>query len=124
MRPGDCQRRAVNMYCIHMMFPEILPSFRRTALAVCVICCFGISASQLAAQAGKDHPSSDKPAAGDAQAGGDKAAADKAADKTSLPPLPAPAHTQQSIELNGKTLHYTVTVGATPVRDGDGKTAG
>jgi carboxypeptidase C (cathepsin A) len=31
---------------------------------------------------------------------------------------------QQSIELDGKTLHYTVTVGALPVRDGDGKTAG
>ena len=31
---------------------------------------------------------------------------------------------QQSIELDGKTLHYTVTVGALPVRDGEGKTAG
>src|SRR5580698_4223077 len=89
-----------------------------------MICCFGISASQLAAQAGKDHPSADKPAGGDAQAGGDKAAADKTADKTTLPPLPAPAHTQQTIELNGKALHYTVTVGALPTRDADGKTAG
>ena len=26
--------------------------------------------------------------------------------------------------MNGKALHYTVTVGAVPVRDGDGKTAG
>ncbi len=28
------------------------------------------------------------------------------------------------MELNGKTLHYTVTVGALPVRDKDGKIAG
>jgi carboxypeptidase C (cathepsin A) len=124
MRRGDCQRRAVKMYCRQMMLLGILPAFRRMALAVCMICCFGMSASQLAAQAGKDRPSTDKPAVGDAQAGGDKAGADKAADKTTLPPLPAAAHTQQTIELNGKTLHYTVTVGATPVRDSDGKTAG
>lgn len=124
MQRGDCQRREVNMYGIRMMLLGILPAFRRMAMAVCMICCFGISASQLAAQAGKDHPSADKPAGGDAQAGGDKAAADKTADKTTLPPLPAPAHTQQTIELNGKALHYTVTVGAMPVRDGDGKTAG
>jgi carboxypeptidase C (cathepsin A) len=124
MQRGDCQRQEVNMYGIRMMLLGILPAFRRMAMAVCMICCFGISASQLAAQAGKDHPSADKPAGGDAQAGGDKAAADKTADKTTLPPLPAPAHTQQTIELNGKALHYTVTVGAMPVRDGDGKTAG
>ena len=36
----------------------------------------------------------------------------------------ADAHAQQSIELDGKTLHYTVTVGALPVRDNDGKVAG
>jgi carboxypeptidase C (cathepsin A) len=47
-----------------------------------------------------------------------------AADKTALPPLPPPAHAQQSIQLDGKTLKYTVTVGALPVRDHDGKTAG
>ncbi|MGA9462214.1 MAG: peptidase S10, partial [Terracidiphilus sp.] len=53
------------------------------------------------------------------------AATDKPADeKASLPPLPAEAHTQQSIQLNGKTLKYNVTVGALPVRDKDGKVAG
>jgi carboxypeptidase C (cathepsin A) len=59
----------------------------------------------------------DKPAA-------DKPAASPAADKSALPPLPAEAHTQQSIQLNGKPLHYTVTVGALPVRDKEGKEAG
>ena len=62
----------------------------------------------------------DKPAAG-----GDKPAADKAAaDKTALPPLPADAHVSQQIQLDGKTLKYTVTVGSLPVRDKDGKEAG
>jgi carboxypeptidase C (cathepsin A) len=49
------------------------------------------------------------------------AATDKPSDdKASLPPLPAEAHTQQSIQLNGKTLKYNVTVGALPVRDKEG----
>ena len=47
-----------------------------------------------------------------------------AGEKNQLPPLPAEKSVQQSMELNGKTLHYTVTVGALPVRDKDGKTAG
>jgi carboxypeptidase C (cathepsin A) len=65
-------------------------------------------------------PQSDKPAAGV-----DKPAADKsAADKTALPPLPADAHVSQQIQLDGKTLKYTVTVGSLPVRDKDGKEAG
>ncbi len=52
-------------------------------------------------------------------------AADKAtAEKNALPPLPAEAHVQQSIQLDGKTLKYTVTVGSLPVRDKDGKVAG
>ena len=39
-------------------------------------------------------------------------------------PLPPEAHAAQTIQLDGKTLHYTVTVGALPVRDSDGKVAG
>ncbi len=55
----------------------------------------------------------------------EKPAADKtSADKTSLPPLPPEAHVQQQMQLDGKTLKYTVTVGAVPVRDKDGKEAG
>ena len=56
------------------------------------------------------------PAAADAK---DK---DKTADKE--PPLPADAHTAQSIQLEGKTLSYTVTVGTLPVFDKDGKKSG
>ncbi len=65
----------------------------------------------------KDKPA-DKPVAASPEKP-DKADKDKA-----QPPLPPDAHTQQSIELNGKTLHYTVTVGTLPTRDKDGKEAG
>ena len=47
-----------------------------------------------------------------------------ATDKPALPPLPAETHTQQSMMLDGKNLRYTVTVGALPTRDKDGKVAG
>ena len=45
-------------------------------------------------------------------------------DKDALPPLPPEKSAQQSMVLDGKTLHYTVTVGAYPTRDKDGKVAG
>ena len=41
-----------------------------------------------------------------------------------MPPLPADAHVTQSIVLDGKTLHYVVTVGKIPVRDEKGKVTG
>jgi carboxypeptidase C (cathepsin A) len=44
---------------------------------------------------------------------------DKAADKET--PLPADAHVAQSIQLDGKPLHYTVTVGNLPVNDNNKK---
>ena len=43
---------------------------------------------------------------------------------TTLPPLPADAHVEQSMQLEGKTLHYTVTVGTLPVRDSKGVLSG
>ncbi len=101
-------------------------SLRHVAQAACMLLCFGIFATQGWAQAEKDPADADKSAAADKSATANKAAsADKAAaDKSTLPPLPAAAHVQQTMQLNGKTLHYTVTVGALPVRDKDGKTAG
>jgi carboxypeptidase C (cathepsin A) len=41
-----------------------------------------------------------------------------------LPPFPADAHVSQSIEVDGKTLKYTVTVGTLPVRDDKGNITG
>ena len=37
-----------------------------------------------------------------------------------MSPLPPAAHAEQSIEINGRTLKYTVTVGALPVYDTEG----
>jgi carboxypeptidase C (cathepsin A) len=111
------------MYRIEMKFTRIQNAFRRMALAMCARFCIVLLTAPMDAQAGKER-GGDKPAAGEAQAGGDKAADKSAAEKAALPPLPPDAHVQQSMELDGKTLHYTVTVGALPVRDGDGKIAG
>jgi len=46
------------------------------------------------------------------------------ADYNKLPPLPPDKSVGQSIVLDGKTLHYTVTVGTLPVRDDQGNVAG
>ena len=86
---------------------------RRFAVLMCGLCCLAISTAYLQAQADQ------------ATTGASKATASKpAAEKEELPPLPPEAHAQQSMELDGKTLHYTVTVGALPVRDKDGKVTG
>ena len=37
-----------------------------------------------------------------------------------LPPLPADAHADQSIQLGGRALKYTATVGTIPVYSADG----
>ncbi len=87
--------------------------FERTAVAL-AICCLAFPTMRIQAQADKAPPATSKPAAPDKPTD----------DKSTLPPLPADAHTQQAIMLEGKTLKYTVTVGALPVRDKDGKVAG
>src|SRR5580658_3837827 len=47
----------------------------------------------------------------------------KEKDKPAETPLPADAHVAQSIQLDGKLLHYTVTVGSLPVNE-NGKKIG
>lgn len=56
----------------------------------------------------------------------EKPEATKAADSHGfhLPPLPADAHVTQTAKVDGRTLKYTVTVGALPVRDDKGKVTG
>jgi len=41
-----------------------------------------------------------------------------------LPPLPADAHVAQSIQLGGRALNYTATIGTLPVYGADGKKTG
>ena len=58
----------------------------------------------------------------------DAAAAAPAAAGTPPPPmanpLPADAHVAQSVEMNGKSLKYTATVGTLPVKNAEGKATG
>jgi len=94
------------------VFPLRFPIERAAVAFAC--CCLIFPTARTEAQADK------APAAASKTVAPDKPADDKSA----LPPLPADAHTQQAIQLDGKTLKYTVTVGALPVRDKDGKVAG
>jgi carboxypeptidase C (cathepsin A) len=88
----------------------------RAGVLVCALVClpFCLAPAVLSAQAQADK------SAGATDKDKDKAPTDKSA----LPPLPADAHVQQTMQLDGKALHYTVTVSSLPVRDGDGKIAG
>ena len=95
-------------------------SFLIAALAASCLALPSISVQALA-QSDKDKPTAGKPAS-DKSDKSDKG--DKSADKNALPPLPPDAHTQQSVELDGKSLKYTVTVGTLPVRDKEGKVSG
>ena len=88
-------------------------SRERAAVAALALCCLGFAPMVGSAQADKTPSPSAKPAS-----------TDKPDDKAAPPPLPPDAHTQQAIMLDGKTIKYTVTVGALPVRDKDGKGAG
>jgi carboxypeptidase C (cathepsin A) len=104
-----------------MSKPTLFPNCRRALFALCAFCCFAVPAAQLAAQ--EDKPAG-APSNADNAGKGDRTPPKPDAGKDELPPLPPEAHVDQSIVFNGKTLHYTVTVGAFPVRDKDGKAAG
>ena len=114
MLPAGCQRLRLTMYVYRMSFRHLKTFPLRATLMACSFLYAGFAPVSVAAQADKAPPASDK----------EKPADKSAAEKSALPPLPAEAHAQQTIVLDGKTLHYTVTVGALPVRDGDGKIAG
>src|SRR5438067_7228220 len=100
------------MYRIGMRI-SCLQNVRFCFAVAFVLCCFGFTSTSA-------WPQADKPATSGEKGGAEKAVAEKAA----LPPLPADAHVQQEIKLDGKPLKYTVTVSALPVRDKDGKVAG
>jgi len=102
------------MYGIAMRFFNLRLPFVPLVVCTLAFMCPSLPGNYAQAQADKAAPPAVKPAG-----------ADKPADeKNTLPPLPPEAHTQQSIQLDGKTLKYTVTVGAFPVRDKDGKESG
>lgn len=94
-----------------------LPPFR-LAVLLCALSLAGFGMSAVA--------QNDKPETSAEQAGSntDKSATKATPDENKLPPLPPEKSVQQTMVLNGKTLHYTVTVGAYPTRDKEGKVAG
>lgn len=99
------------------MSSDTFRNARRSAVfASALLCLASFSCHSSAAQADSDTAKAGAPPKA--------AAADKNAEKNALPPLPPDAHVQQSMALDGKTIHYTVTVGTLPVRDAEGKTAG
>ncbi len=91
----------------------------RLAVAVCALICLAFPAARAAAQTANPAPNAAKTATP-----GKSAANKPAAEESKLPPLPPPAHVEQTMQLDGKTLHYTVTVGAWPVRDQSGQETG
>ncbi|MBV8632400.1 MAG: peptidase S10 [Silvibacterium sp.] len=92
-----------------------------TALIVAV-CCAAAFASRPACAQTAD---SNKPPEKAAVAGAEKSEkSDKSDKEKAQPPLPPDAHVEQGIQLNGKALRYTVTVGTLATRDKDGKEAG
>ena len=115
MRRVGCQPAAGAMYGIAMSVSSLKSAFGRIAIVACALCCLAIPMMRLQAQTEKAATAPEKPAEKEKSA---------APEKSALPPLPADAQTQQSIELDGKTLKYTVTVGSLPVRDKDGKISG
>jgi carboxypeptidase C (cathepsin A) len=93
----------------------------RVLLFACAFFGFGLPSAQLAAQ--RDRPAAPAENAQKPDTGGNPPAKPEA-EKNELPPLPPEAHADQTMELDGKTLHYTVTVGALPVYDTNGKVSG
>ena len=88
-----------------------------------ILCCSIVLVSALAVRASAQD---DKQAATARQSGtAAKPELSKSApDESELPPLPPEKSVQQTMVLNGKTLHYTVTVGAYPTRDKANKVVG
>src|SRR5262245_61354186 len=84
-------------------FPMPLSIARVTAFAVAAWTCVGVA--QTPATTVQSKPP--------------EKAAEKPADMR--PPLPADAHVDQTIQLDGKPLKYTATVGTLPVYAADGK---
>ena len=97
--------------------------FRPHVSALFLCSCLSLTSLSPAASA-QDKDGKDKGAEKTSSKPDSSAKPDKSDASDKLPPLPADAHVQQSMQFGGKTLAYTVTVGKLPVRDKDGKTSG
>jgi carboxypeptidase C (cathepsin A) len=88
-----------------------ISQFRRLSAAALVL-----SLGFLIASAPGQTPPANPPAADTKDA--------KSAPPPTPPSLPPDAHVQQTMQIDGRTLHYTVTVGTLPIKGKDGKPAG
>jgi len=111
------------------MIPAQSSPLMKIALFLCLFGVFPtmIAGSAQAQQRNRGGAPPEAPAA-DAKPAGDAKPAEKPAATPGLPamepPLPPDAHVEQTIQMEGKTLHYTVTVGTLPVRDSKGALSG
>ena len=104
------------MYRIRMLKYRRFTASSIALRAALLLACFALPSIATSVHAQADKPAADK---------GEKEKSDQAAKPgEKMPPLPADAHAQQSIQMDGKTLKYTVTVGTLPVYDKDGKESG
>lgn len=127
----DCRRSGPIRYVLYVRWMNsfrLRPFATLIATAVFALCATALPYSPAHAQADKKPaPVSEKSSAAGKSAATDKSQrADEpdAMGKLKLPPLPPDAHVAQTMQLDGKTLHYTVTVGSLPVRSAEGKTTG
>jgi carboxypeptidase C (cathepsin A) len=104
-----------------MRILPVHPHRGRLAVFICALFISQFAVSRVIAQSDNPGPGVDKPAPADK---GPAAKPPSEKDKDELPPLPPEKSAPQTMVLDGKTLHYTVTIGALPVRDGEGKVAG
>src|SRR5271154_5417946 len=114
------------------MISNQLFSFSKFVAFLCLLAVLStMDSSPALAQRARGSAPPDAQAAPDAKPGADAkpAAPDTKSGATpgmpvAEPPLPPDAHGEQSIQMEGKTLHYTVTVGTLPVRDSKGALSG
>jgi len=102
------------------MYRIPMPKIALRKLSISILCATALLAT-LASTPFACAQDKDKSASPEKSEKSDKPAAP---DKAAPPALPPDAHTQQSIQFEGKPLKYTVTVGTLPVRDKEGKTTG
>ena len=114
MRRVGCQRPSLDMYLIPMSISNVRTSVGRVLPTVLALCCLG-ACTRFRLPHRPTRPLLQL-----------KSPRTKQRQPTSphFRRCPPTRTCQQTIQLDGKALHYTVTVSSFPVRDGDGKIAG
>jgi carboxypeptidase C (cathepsin A) len=99
----------VSLSCLSAAIPMLIPS---------------VGLAQPAKHPESESASDTKAAAPDAKPAAPDAKAATSGLPVAQPPLPPDAHVEQTMQLEGRPLRYTVTVGTLPVRDSKGVLSG